>query len=219
MEERLKACIIYLELHMNQRKLKVIAYSDYICPFCYIGYHRIEQLKKEYNLDVEWRPFEIHPETPKGGALTKELPFPKGYLEIAFANVRRLAEEDGLKLKFSEKLPNSQLALYISEFARKKGKFEEFHKLVLESYWLEGKDIGDKDLLLDLAESIGLDKNEIENYLNTNEPSNVIQKSLKELRRYGINGVPSFLIEDKLVIGAQPYDTFKNVINKILDNN
>ncbi|MFX0044126.1 MAG: DsbA family protein, partial [Candidatus Hodarchaeota archaeon] len=127
---------------MSQPKIKVIAYSDYICPFCYIGYHRLTQLKKEYNLDVEWRPFEIHPETPKGGALTEDLPFPKGYLEMAFANVKGLADEDGLKLKFSGKLPNSRLALYVSEFARKKGKFGEFHKIVLDAYWLDGKDIG-----------------------------------------------------------------------------
>ncbi|MFW9820354.1 MAG: DsbA family protein, partial [Candidatus Thorarchaeota archaeon] len=186
-------------------------------PFCYIGYHRIEQLKKEYNLDVVWKPFEIHPETPKGGALTDELPFPRGYLERAFANVKRLADEDGLKLKFSEKLPNSRLALYISEFARKKGKFEEFHKLVLEAYWLEGKDIGDKNLLLDLAESIGLNKKEIEVYLNTDEPFKILQKTLKELRKYGINGVPTFLFEDKLIIGAQPNEIFIKVINEILD--
>ena len=202
---------------MSQTKLKVIAYSDYICPFCYIGYHRIEKLKKEYNLAVEWRPFEIHPETPKGGALIEELPFPKGYLEMAFANVKRLADEDGLTLKFSEKLPNSRLALYISEFARKKGKFEEFHKLVLEAYWLEGKDIGDKSLLLDLAESVGLNKNEIEIYLDTDEPFKVLQNTLKELRRYGISGVPTFNIEERLIVGAQPYEMFKKVINKVLD--
>jgi predicted DsbA family dithiol-disulfide isomerase len=202
---------------MSQPKLKVIAYSDYICPFCYIGYHRIEQLKKDYNLDVEWKPFEIHPETPKGGALTEELPFPKGYLEMAFANVKRLADEDGLKLKFSEKLSNSRLALYISEFARKKGKFEEFHKLVLDAYWLQGKDIGDKKLLLDLAESIGLDRNETEGYLNTDEPFEVVQQSLKEIRKYGINGVPAFIIENRLIFGAQPYEIFKKAINEILD--
>jgi predicted DsbA family dithiol-disulfide isomerase len=202
---------------MSQPKIKVIAYSDYICPFCYIGYHRIEKLKREYDLAVEWRPFEIHPETPKEGAFTEELPFPKGYLEMAFANVKRLADEDGLQLKFSEKLSNSRLALYISEFARKKGKFEEFHKLVLEAYWLEGKDIGDKNLLLDLAESVGLNKNEINIYLSTDEPFKVVQKSLKELRTYGINGVPTFLIEDRLIVGAQPYEIFKNLINEILD--
>ncbi|MFW9999755.1 MAG: DsbA family protein [Candidatus Hodarchaeota archaeon] len=202
---------------MSEPKIKVIAYSDYICPFCYIGYHRIEKLKEEYNLDVEWRPFEIHPETPKRGASIEDLPFPKGYLEMAFANVKRLAEEDGLTLKFAEKLPNSRLALYISEFARKKGKFEKFHKLVLEAYWLEGKDIGDKSLLLDLAESVGLDKNEIEFYLDTDEPYKEVRKSLGELRKYGINGVPSFIIEERLIIGAQPYEIFKEVINEILD--
>ena len=202
---------------MSQTKLKVIAYSDYICPFCYIGYHRIETLKKEYDLDVEWRPFEIHPETPRGGALVEELPFPKGYLEMAFANVKRLADEDGLLLKFADKLPNSRLALYISEFARKKDKFGEFHKLVLEAYWLEGKDIGDKSLLLDLAESIGLDKNDIEHYLDTDEPLKAIQKSLEELRLRGINGVPTFIIEDTLVVGAQSHEIFKKVFDKILD--
>ena len=202
---------------MSQPKLKIIAYSDYICPFCYIGYHRIEQLKKEYNLDVEWKPFEIHPETPKEGALAEELPFPKGYLEMAFANVKRLADEDGLTLKFSEKLPNSRLALYISEFARKKSKFEEFHKLVLETYWFEGKDIGDKSLLLNLAESVGLNKIEIENYLMTDEPFETVQQSLKEIRRHGINGVPAFIIEDKLIFGAQPYEIFKQAINEVLN--
>ena len=202
---------------MSQPKLKVIAYSDYICPFCYIGYHRIEQLKKEYNLDIEWRPFEIHPETPKEGALIEDLPFPKGYLEMAFANVKRLADQDGLTLKFSGKLPNSRLALYISEFARKEGKFKEFHRLVLDAYWLEGKDIGDKSLLLALAESVGLNKREIESYLDSDEPFKTVQQSLKELRRYGINGVPAFLIENRLIFGAQPYDVFKKAINSILD--
>jgi predicted DsbA family dithiol-disulfide isomerase len=202
---------------MTQKKLKVIAYSDYICPFCYIGYHRIEQLKNEYNLDVEWKPFEIHPETPKVGALTEDLPFPKGYLDVAFANVKRLADEDGLNLKFSGKLPNSRLALYFSEFARKKGKFGEFHKLIMDTYWLQGKDIGDKSLLLNLAASVGLDKEEIEDYLDTDEPFEVVQQSLKEIRKYGINGVPAFIIEDRLIYGAQPYKVFKKVINKILD--
>jgi len=202
---------------MSQTKIRVIAYSDYICPFCYIGYHRIEKLKREYDLAVEWRPFEIHPETPKEGAFTEELPFPKGYLEMAFANVKRLADEDGIQLKFSEKLPNSRLALYISEFARNKGRFEEFHKLVLEAYWLEGIDIGDKKFLFDLAESVGLNKKEIDVYLSTDEPFKVLQKSLKELRTWGINGVPSFIIEDSLIVGAQPYEVFKKVIDKILD--
>ncbi len=202
---------------MTQAKLKVIAYSDYICPFCYIGYHRMEQLKRKYDLDVEWRPFEIHPETPKEGALTDDLSFPEGYLERAFANVKRLADEDGIPLKFSDKLSNSHLALSISEFARKKGKFDEFHKLVLDTYWLQGRDIGNRKLLLDLAESIGMDKKEIESFLETDESRKALQKSLREIRANGINGVPAFIIDNKLIFGAQPYEVFDRAIKKAIE--
>jgi len=204
---------------MAQKKLKVIVYSDYICPFCYIGFHRIEKLKEKYNLDVEWEPFELHPETPKEGFKMEGLSFPRDYLEMVMANVKRLADEDGLNLKFTGTLPNSQLAMYISEFARVKGVFDEFHKLVFNSYWLEGKDIGDLSLLLDLAESVGLNKEEIIIYIKSDEPVNRLKKNMFELGRRGINGVPTFLIGDQFVIGAQPYEVFQRVIEQALHEN
>jgi predicted DsbA family dithiol-disulfide isomerase len=166
---------------------------------------------------VKWQPFELHPEIPKKGIKVNDLLFPKGYLETVMANVRRLAEEDGLTFKRSDKLPNSQLALMISEFARNKRKFDEFHRLVFINYWKEGKDIGNIDLLLEIAESIGLDENEILDYIKSDEPLNRIRKSTDELGRCGINSVPTFLIEDKFIIGAQAYSVFEKVINKILE--
>lgn len=201
---------------MSNKKLKVIVYSDYICPFCYIGFHRIEKLKEKYPLEIEWEPFELHPEIPKEGMDTEKLSFPKGYLEIVRANVKRLAEEDGIPFKFSEKLPNSQLALFISEFAKKKGKFDEFHKLVFDNYWKEGKDIGDPVFLLELAESIGLKKEEITSYLESDEPVKKLRETSFELRRYGINGVPTFFIGDEIVFGAQPYYVFEDTIERVL---
>jgi predicted DsbA family dithiol-disulfide isomerase len=201
---------------MNLKKLKVVVYSDYICPFCYIGFHRIEKLKEKYNLEVEWKPFELHPEIPKEGIITEKLSFPKGYLEMVMANVQRLADEDGITFKLSKKLPNSQMALYISEFAKKNGKFDEFHKLVFDSYWKEGRNIGDMDLLLDLAESVGLDKNEIMDYIESDDPSNKLKEASFELGRCGINGVPTFFIGDEVVIGAQPYKVFEDVIERII---
>ena len=203
---------------MSQKKLKIVVFSDYICPFCYIGFYRIEQLKENYNIEVEWRPFEIHPETPKEGSELSNLPYPKEYLDMMKANIKRLADDVGISLKLSEKLPNSRLALYLSEFARKNGKFEEFHKLVFDSYWKEGKDIGDQTLLLALAESVGLNKKEILDYINSEEPKSELTKSLRDLRQYGINGVPTFIIGDKIVVGAQPYDVFKKVIENTLQN-
>lgn len=201
---------------MNQKRLKVIVYSDYICPFCYIGYHRITHLKEKYNLDVEWEGFELHPETPKEGFKMESISFPRDYLEMVMANVKRLADEEGLTLKFTKTLPNSQISLYVSEFARTKGKFDEFHKLVFEAYWIEGKDIGDLSLLIELAESVGLNKEGLIAYIKSDEPVNRLRKNMFELGRRGINGVPTFLIGNQFVIGVQPYEVFENVINNEL---
>ena len=202
---------------MSQKKVKIVVYSDYICPFCYIGFYRVEQLKEKFDLDVEWRPFEIHPETPKEGTELNNLPFPKEYLEMMKANVKRLADDVGVTFKLTDKLPNSRMALYLSEFARKKGKFDEFHKLIFDSYWKDGKDIGDQALLLDLADSIGFNRNEILEYIDSEEPFKELKKSLRELRKYGINGVPTFIIGDKIVVGAQSYEVFEKVIRKALE--
>ena len=202
---------------MSQKKVKIVVFSDYICPFCYIGYYRVEQLKEKFDLEVEWRPFEIHPETPKEGTELSSLPFPKEYLEMMKANIKKLADDVGVTFKLSDKLPNSRMALFLSEFARKKGKFKEFHKLVFDSYWKDGKDIGDRELLLGLAESLGFNRKEILDYIDSEEPFRELKRSFNELRKYGINGVPTFIIGDKIVVGAQPYEVFEKVIRKALE--
>ncbi|NVM45811.1 MAG: DsbA family oxidoreductase [Candidatus Lokiarchaeota archaeon] len=202
---------------MSQKKLKIVVFSDYICPFCYIGFFRVEQLKANFDIDVEWRPFEIHPETPKEGTELTNLPFPKEYLEMMKENIQKLADDVGVSLNLNDKLPNSRLALYFSEFARKKGKFDAFHKLVFDAYWKDGRDIGDQDLLLSIAESIGFKRSEILEYIDSEEPFEELKKSLKELRKYGVNGVPTFIIGDRIVVGAQPYEVFEKVIRKVLE--
>jgi predicted DsbA family dithiol-disulfide isomerase len=203
---------------MSQKKLKMVVFSDYICPFCYIGYYRVEQLKRNYDLEVEWRPFEIHPETPKGGTALSNLPFPKEYLEMMRANIKKLADDVGVTFKLTDKLPNSRLALYFSEFARKKGRFDEFHKLVFDAYWKNGEDIGNLDLLLKIAESLGFKGKEILEYINSIEPFEELKRSLSDLRKFGINGVPTFIIGDKIIVGAQPYEVFEKVIAKTLED-
>jgi len=129
-------------------------------------------------------------------------------------NVKRLAAEDGLTFKLSGKLPNSQLALFISEFAKKKGKFDKFHKLVFDKYWKEGRDIGDLTLLLELAASIELNRNEILNYIKSDEPIKKLNEASFELGSYGINGVPTFFIGNRVIIGAQPYDVFQDAVER-----
>jgi predicted DsbA family dithiol-disulfide isomerase len=71
-------------------------------------------------------------------------------------------------------------------------------------------------LLIDLAESIGLNKNEIINYIKSDEPYNKLKEINLRLRKYGINGVPTFIIGDIIVVGAQPYEVFEKIIKNVL---
>ena len=107
---------------MDQR-LGIVAYSDYICPWCYIGLRRIERLEREFPVDVEWRPFELHPETPRSGFdLSARLggsPRARAYAE----NIVALAAESELTIRMPRAVANSHLALEAAEFAREHGGF------------------------------------------------------------------------------------------------
>ena len=201
---------------MTDKIVNVTVYSDYICPFCYIGYFRIEKLKEKFDLDVNWQPFEIHPETPTQGLMVDQLPFPPGYLDMVLTNVKRLAAEDGIEIQFSGKMPNSRLALYLSEYAREKGKFNQFHKSVLDSYWKKGEDIGDLKILEKLIKSVNLNLEEALSYAKSEKPQKLLEDVRKYLHRCGINGVPTFFIEDRIVVGAQPLEVFNKVISNVL---
>ena len=101
-------------------------------------------------MDVEWKGFEIHPETPSEGQALEELGLPKDYIEMSKRNVEKLAKDTNLDLKERQKISNSNLALRTAEFAKKKGKFNKFHNRIFRAYWQEGKDIGDSEILFDI---------------------------------------------------------------------
>jgi predicted DsbA family dithiol-disulfide isomerase len=190
-------------------KPKVTVYSDYICPFCYIGKNRVERLEEEFDVDVEWKGFEIHPETPEEGRTIEEMGFNKEYIEMARTNVNRLANQDGLEIKLPPRVSNSRLALEISEYAKQKGKFKEFYDAVFNAYWKEGRDIGSKEYLFQIAEESGLKTKELKTYLEEGRGHKKLNEHLSEVRSLGITGVPTFIVGDKMIVGAQPYEVLK----------
>ncbi len=193
---------------------KVIVYSDYICPFCFIGKERAERLEKEFGVNVEWKGFEIHPETPAGGSDLASLGFDETTATAMRTRVLELSDEAGLELNLPVRIPNSRLALQIAEFAKEKGKFKEYHEAVFRAYWQEAKDIGQREQLFSLAAQAGLDLEELESYLESGKAAVRLNQHLQEVREYGISGVPTFVIGDKMVVGAQPYEVLKKVLSE-----
>ena len=198
---------------------KVIVYSDYICPFCFIGKERVDRLEEKFEIDVEWKGFEIHPETPAGGSDLASLGFDEAYVTAMLSRVLEMSDEAGLKLNLPSRISNSRLALQIAEFAKEKGKFKEYHEAVFRAYWQEGKDIGHREQLFSLAGQADLDVEELESYLESGKATDKLNQHLQEVRDYGISGVPTFVIGNKIVVGAYPYEVLEKVLIEELSNN
>ncbi|MFZ0486121.1 MAG: DsbA family protein, partial [Arenicellales bacterium] len=105
----------------DKAPLNVSVYSDYICPFCYIGHLRLEKLRSEYDLEVDWRFLEIHPDNPPEGMPLDELGYPPRHWEILMANLARMAQEEGVVLPERTFTTNSRLALKLAQAVREHG--------------------------------------------------------------------------------------------------
>src|SRR5574341_1391285 len=103
--------------------MKVTVYYDYICPYCFLGTKRIERLAKEFDMDIERRGIEIHPEIPPQGVKrSKTLRF-----QQVAQNITEMSLEDNIKIKFPGMVTNTRLSLEASEFAKVKDSFSQFH--------------------------------------------------------------------------------------------
>lgn len=195
--------------------LKVTVYSDYICPFCYVAALRMERLGRELDLEVEWKGMEIHPETPSQGRvmppeLQAKLANPEG-------SVQFFAREEEMELKVPAFIPSSRLALEASEYAREQGKLAPFHRAVFAAYWEQGLNIGDSEVLRELAKQAGLDPEALETYLAEGKGRERLQANQQEAEERGVVGVPSFLFGDHIFLeGVQAYPVLKRAAEKAL---
>ena len=193
--------------------MNVTVYYDYICPFCYLGTKRILGLSKEFNLTIDWKGIEIHPEFPPQGKKRMKTLKSKSFAET----IREMAKEDNIEIKLPGYATNSRLSLEASEFAKIKGKFLEFHIGVYEAYFLEGRNIGDIEIVLDIGEKAGLDKSELQECLSKRTMFDKIEENKKEAEDKLILGVPTFLFGDFPVHGNQSTQTMRHIIKRSLE--
>jgi len=131
--------------------MKITVFSDYTCPFCYIGIETLRKVRSEVPpFNLEWKGFQIHPEYPATGIPIEQRITQYGQERYAaiWRNILSLAERVGLEMNPPPFLTNSLLALEATEYAKEKGKEEEFSRAVYRAYFQEGKNIGDLEVLL-----------------------------------------------------------------------
>jgi predicted DsbA family dithiol-disulfide isomerase len=198
--------------------LEIVAHSDYVCPWCYIGHARIERLKREFAVSVEWRPFELHPEAPRsGGHLSGRLGSREG-ARAYMANLRTLAAESDLPLRPPPLVANSHRALEAAEFAREHGGFDAFHAALFRAYFAEGRDIGEVDVLCDLARGAGVDDQGLRQSLADERYAASIDRVTDEARADEIVSTPTFIFTGGFrLVGGQDYDVFASVTRRLIE--
>jgi len=174
---------------------------------------RIEQLRKNYEIEVCWIAFPLHPETPEEGLTLEELFAGKPIdIEKVLERFRQVADELGLPFGERKKTYNSRLAQELAKWAESKGKGDPFHEAIFRAYFVDGINIGKVDELVGLAKSIGLPEKEARSILELRTFKEAVDSDWLRSHALGITAVPTFLVDDRVIVGFPPYELLEQFL-------
>ena len=174
---------------------------------------RIDQLYKNYDIEVHWTAFPLHPEIPEDGLTLEELFAGRPVdIEKIVARLKQVADELGLPLGEQKKTYNSRLAQELAKWAELKGQSDAFHEAVFRAYFVNGKNIGKADELVPLTKSIGLPEKEARSVLELRTFKEAVDSDWSRSRSLRITGVPTFMIGQQAIVGAQPYEVLEQFL-------
>jgi predicted DsbA family dithiol-disulfide isomerase len=163
---------------------------------------RIEEAKKNYDIEVRWIAFPLHPETPEEGLTLEELFAGKSIdIEKVRERLRQVANELGLPWGERKKTFNSRLAQELAKWAESKGKGDPFNQAIFRAYFFDGINIGKVDELVGMANSIGLPEKEARSILELRTFKEAVDFDWFRSHAFGITAVPTFLASERTIIG------------------
>jgi predicted DsbA family dithiol-disulfide isomerase len=201
-------------------ELKITVYSDYICPFCYLGHHRLQRLRDSYDIKINWCFLEIHPETSAAGEVLDSLDYPSETWQKMMANLERIADEENIPLSKLSFITNSKDALLLSEAAKHCDPeiFYELHEKLFSAYFVDGRNIGDRQVLKEIAESCDIDENTADSAWTEMKYQQRLLDNFNSARQYGIQSVPSFIFGDRVLTGVVAEKTFRDAARQLYES-
>ena len=197
--------------------LTVDVISDVICPWCYIGKRRLEKAiaAQQHEVRVRWLPFQLNPTMPKEGISRRDYRTKKfGSWERSQeldAKVVAVGKEEGIQFAFDqiERTPNTLDAHRLIWLADKEGVQDAVVEALFRAYFTEGKNISNRQALIDVVAESGLDRSKAEGVLIRGERVEAIREAEELSRRFRVEGVPFFIVNGKITLGgAQPPEAF-----------
>lgn len=195
--------------------MDALLWSDYLCPWCYLGRDRT-RLMEELGLKVVHLPFELHPGIPPEGRTIR----PDGRLKATFDRVERECDELGVPFRRPTLMPNTHRALEVAELTRIHfpGAFPDLDHALFEAMWVSGRDLGDPDVVDELAARSGVATHELHAMLADGAGSRAVDASMKRAREHGVASAPSWVVGELTIPGAQPRATFERWIRRLLES-
>jgi predicted DsbA family dithiol-disulfide isomerase len=201
--------------------------SDTVCPWCFIGKRRLERaflLRPDMQFNIHWRAYRLDPSVPAEGVDRK------AYMNAKFGNnPNRQAMTDALltagrneDIAFNfdaiARTPNTLDSHRLIRWAGGAGLQNEVVERLFTAYFEDGRDIGNRDVLVEVASDVGMDSALVADLLDQGEDRDIIEREDALAHRMGISGVPTFIFENKyLVSGAQDAETLAQVMDKVAE--
>jgi predicted DsbA family dithiol-disulfide isomerase len=203
---------------------RITVYSDYVCPFCYLGRESLRQYQAERDdpLEIDWRPFDLqsHKRGPDG-EIDHSVEDGKNdeYFEQAKQNVRRLQEQYGVEMDLDiatdiDSLPAQVASVYVDRHYDYE-TWLAFDEAVFDALWQDGADIGDHDLLVDLAASAGVDGQEVADALSDEALHAEVREQFTQAQQAGVCGVPTFVYDGYAARGAVPPAQLRRLVEGV----
>ena len=204
-----------------QQTETITVYSDYVCPFCYLGRESLSryQADRETALEIDWQPFDLRSgKRNPDGSIDHSVDDGKDdeYFEQAKESVRRLQEtydvEMTLDLATEVDSLNAQVASYYVKAHYDYETWLAFDEAIFAALWTEGRDIGSEEVLVDLADDVGIDTEEITAALDDDTLRDELTDEFVAAQQAGVTGVPTFVAEGHAARGAVPPAQLRRLI-------
>ncbi len=210
------------------KTLQIDIVSDVVCPWCAIGFANLNTALKEMDEPIEthvqWHPFQLNPNMAKEGQdinehLVEKYGLSQEKLNDNKNHISTLGKAAGLEFKFDQRarIYNTLSCHVLLHWAKEQGKQTELKLAFFEAYFTEGLDISDQDVLLQIVQSIGLDKDMAQEVLSEGHYKNLVKEQESKYKSMGIQSVPAFIINNEyLLSGGQPVASFKQALQEIM---
>ena len=209
-------------------KLKIDIVSDVVCPWCVIGFKNLQkainQMKDKVEFEVEWKPYELHPEIPENG-YDKKLYMQQKFGDLSgisspYSQITEIGKTLGFDFNFSksERIPNTFNAHRLLWKAKEYGVQTRISEALFKAYFTDGINIGSNEELLKIATAEGMEEQSTRAFLNSKEGGQETADEEMSFIEKSIGAVPTYFINEKYIIqGGQEPETFVSFLNKILE--